>query len=66
MCNLGLREIDFPHAFSHCADFHCRNMNHNIVLDNLYGNIICILQQSAECSAAANKPRTYITGARVK
>ncbi|CAG4991130.1 unnamed protein product [Colias eurytheme] len=59
MCNEGLREIDFPHAFSHCADNYCRNVNHHIVLDELYSNIICILQQSAECSAAANKPRKY-------
>lgn len=50
ICNLKLRDIDFPSEFTECCDKMCLNMEHKNIIDKLYNSIVSILSEAAICT----------------
>lgn len=57
ICHTKLREINFPLEFEDCAKGFCTNINHKLVLDNMYKNIVCILTEAAQCPSSLDAER---------
>lgn len=50
LCNEQLKLIDFPSKLSGCCDFSCDDVEHTVIIDKMYDEIVDILTRAAEDS----------------
>lgn len=64
LCNVKLRDIDFPIELRECCDDVCYNNNHRKVIDNMYKSVVTILSEAsvASCDSGQRRRGGYVTG----
>lgn len=65
ICNSQLKFIDFPEQCSECADRFCDNVNHRVILDKMYNDLVTVLTEASKASKQCckiHKRKKYVTG----
>ncbi|XP_028168859.1 uncharacterized protein LOC114358896 [Ostrinia furnacalis] len=57
LCSEKLRTIDFPEEFRSCANRHCSSLDHKLIIDKMYDNIVCTLRGAAIATYEQKKLR---------
>lgn len=54
-CNKLLRNIDFPPEFNNCCDNHCNEIEHRIIIDKLYLDIVNSISYASKLTSGNQK-----------
>jgi exonuclease III len=59
LCSKNLKLIDFPIEMTKCCNYVCNNLDHRLVIDNMYDRIVHILSRAASDSHSSSVPRFH-------
>ncbi|XP_026744251.1 uncharacterized protein LOC113505646 [Trichoplusia ni] len=62
ICNSLFRDLDYPTEFTGCDGKLCNNVDHKVIISNMYNNIVKILREWAVRSYILHKKKPRVIG----